>query len=1510
MLTGNLGVVLGYLAFGFAWLLCFDLYLLYAGDLDPEALMLHLAEDAAYVVVSAFVIYLLLRFFGSRYFQERARRDAAEQGYRSLFVHNPSGVCLVDRAGRFLEANDAICELFGRAREDLLGRTWEPLVDPGELDAIREQFEAALVGEARFYEATIIRADGERRLLDVANVPRSEDGEVTGVYGVVRDITEERQAKERIAASEARHRAVFEHGMDGLLLLTSDGEILAANPAAQKIFRMTEAELKRRGRSGITDQSDPAVHRAIEERKRTGRSHAVLRMIRSDGERFIAEISAVQFESAEGEKLVSVAVRDITEQRERERRLDASEARFRALYEHSMDAILLSDPAKGRMLACNPAAEQLFGRSETELKTLHRDQVFDTGDPALADFIRQRDATGHARGVLRIYAAEGKPIPVEATTSVFHDEHGNRRSSVIMRDISEQLRREQALRESEDRFRALFEQSMDAIFITEPSGRIHDCNPAAEKLFGYSRKEILALGRAGLVDESEPAFQRLMEERRTSDRARAEIHMRRADGGWFLADLSVVGFKDINGEERTSVVVRDITEQRRQEELLQESEERFRAIFEHSSDAIFLVDPEDGKTLSANRAAEKLLGISQKELIGRTRDQDVLVEDPALEEFLAERKRKGRAQAVLRMRRADGTVFPAEVTSTVFTDRKGRQRATAIVRDVTERQQYEAALSASEERFRIVADHTGQAVYEIDLETGQMIWAGACEHMFGVDAEALARMPARERLEHVSEPQRDRVAQRYREVARSGGPYRFEYELHTADGRHIEVDDRGVVIPETHRMYGVIQDVTEHHRLVKRLEEQKATLSELSATQQAILDALPAHVALLDESGTVRFVNASWRRFAQQNELQGHQATLGGNYLSVCEQAAQDDEFAGRVARAIRDIIAGKQDIFDAEYACHGPEEQRWFRQVITPYRSGETRGAVVAHLDITDRVEAESQLELVAAAFRSADEALLICDSDFHIREVNEAYEQLIGISREQALGTRPGFLDIGNQGRAVRAGLEREGRWHGELLQRDLKGRVFTSRVSVMGMQAAASESEFLVISFEDISRLREIERRVDYLSYHDSLTGLPNRAALEQWFDEFTRANGDGHRLALAYLDLDSFKAVNESFGHSVGDELLVEVAERLKNAGQERDYVVRLGGDDFIVVLPDVQRRGEAVSRINALLHAVTEPIRLKQQKHYLMASAGISRYPDDSKTLEDLLRCADAAHAAAKQMGRGQIRLFSADLQEDVRQHAEIESHLRDAIRQGELSLNYQPSVRLADGRILGLEALVRWDSPKLGSVSPARFVSVAEKTGLIYELGDWVLNAACAQARQWLDAGLDFGRLAVNLSPMQFQYPELVPLVGEVLEKHGLEGRHLQFEITENVLMLDPDHTIRVLKELRELGIEIAIDDFGTGYSSMAYLRNFPVQFLKLDRAFVKELPDNATDASIAKTVINLARELDMKVIAEGIETQAQRDCLLEWGCHEAQGYYFSRPLPAKEATSLIERRLTLPTKA
>jgi diguanylate cyclase (GGDEF)-like protein len=455
------------------------------------------------------------------------------------------------------------------------------------------------------------------------------------------------------------------------------------------------------------------------------------------------------------------------------------------------------------------------------------------------------------------------------------------------------------------------------------------------------------------------------------------------------------------------------------------------------------------------------------------------------------------------------------------------------------------------------------------------------------------------------------------------------------------------------------------------------------------------------------------------------------------------------------------------------------------------------------------------------------------------------------------------------------------------------------------AARDSDGNILLYEgtaeDITERKVAEERVQFLAYYDALTGLPNRTLLE---DRIAIALGGARRrkerIACLFLDLDRFKIVNDTLGHSVGDTLLQEVAERLKKWVREQDTVARVGGDEFVIMLTGLQLASDAAAAAERVVDLVTSEFSIHGHSLNVTCSVGISMFPENGMDGETLVKNADAAMYSAKQKGPNNVEFFTEDLNVQMVERLKLESGLRLALERKEFYLVYQPQMDIATEKIVGVEALLRWQNPELGLVPPDRFISIAENSGLIVPIGEWVLRTACAQARKWQDEGLAAVPVAVNVSAVQFRQDGFRDLIKNVLRETGLAPQYLELELTESLLLTNADVMFSVLRELNEMGLMLAIDDFGTGYSSLSYLRQFPVKKLKIDRSFIRNVALNPSDAAITTAIIGMAKSLGLKVIAEGVENEAQMSFLREHRCDEIQGYYFSRPITASEVAGRL----------
>jgi diguanylate cyclase (GGDEF)-like protein/PAS domain S-box-containing protein len=448
-----------------------------------------------------------------------------------------------------------------------------------------------------------------------------------------------------------------------------------------------------------------------------------------------------------------------------------------------------------------------------------------------------------------------------------------------------------------------------------------------------------------------------------------------------------------------------------------------------------------------------------------------------------------------------------------------------------------------------------------------------------------------------------------------------------------------------------------------------------------------------------------------------------------------------------------------------------------------------------------------------------------------------------------------------------------------------------------------EGVVLTSRDITQRKLAEERIQYLAQHDTLTDLPNRALMRDRL-QISLAQAQRWRQVVAALliDLDRFKVLNDTFGPAAGDEILRQMAERLKQCTREGDTVARLGGDEFMVLLPNLASPQGAATVAQKVLIAVAEPLHVNGHEVFLSASIGVSLFPEDAKNADDLIRNADTAMYSAKRLGRSNYQFFTHDLNLQMRERLVIEHGLRVAEQRKELRLLYQPKIELGRRTITGLEALVRWHHPSLGLISPDRFIPVAEETGLIVPIGEWVLRSACEQIRAWRDEGFPL-RVSVNLSARQFRQENLAQTIYRILSETGVPPDYLELEITESDVMENAESAIATLDELKAKGVNISIDDFGTGYSSLSYLKRFPLDILKIDRSFVRDIPADGDDAAIVGAIIALARSMDIKVVAEGVETESQAEFLDRSGCDFAQGYFFSPPVAPEEIRKLLLAR-------
>lgn len=726
-------------------------------------------------------------------------------------------------------------------------------------------------------------------------------------------------------------------------------------------------------------------------------------------------------------------------------------------------------------------------------------------------------------------------------------------------------------------------------------------------------------------------------------------------------------------------------------------------------------------------------------------------------------------------------------------------------------------------------------------------------------------------------------------------------------------DEFGTLASAFNDMLGQIESrnlqLRQHReQLEEKVTERTAALLEANTRLELQAEALNAasnSILIADRNGRIVWSNPAF------SNSSGYSAVEALGKSQDWFSSGQQDI---RVFAEMWDTISGG-DTWYGEIVNRRKDGALYTEEVtVTPVwsRSGEIENFVAIKHDITARKLAEQALSEAESKYRTIFEDAVIgifqIDPEGRPVSINRALAQMHGYETpgeflsEVSDVWRQIFAEPAKMAAVVQQ-VQRNGIVQGveiEVFRKDHSRRWVIA--NIRAARGVNGSIELYEGTAEDITERKVAEERVQFLAYYDALTGLPNRTLLE---DRVAKALSTAQRrkqkVALLFLDLDRFKIVNDTLGHSVGDLLLQHVSERLKKWVRAQDTVARVGGDEFVLMLTGIQKDSDAVNAAERVIDLITAEFRIHSHTLNVTCSVGISVYPENGLDGETLIKHADAAMYNAKQNGPNRIELFTEDLSVQMVERLRLESGLRLAIERQEFFLVYQPQMEMATGNIVGVEALLRWQHPELGLVPPDRFIPIAENCGLIVPIGEWVLRTACTQARKWQDEGIPAVPVAVNVSAVQFRQEGFREMIGRVLAETGLAPQYLELELTESLLLTNADVMFSVLRELNEMGLKLAIDDFGTGYSSLSYLRQFPVKKLKIDRSFIRNVAVNAGDAAITTAIIGMAKSLGLKVIAEGVENEPQMAFLREHSCDEIQGYYFSKPITAGEAAEMLE---------
>jgi diguanylate cyclase (GGDEF)-like protein/PAS domain S-box-containing protein len=913
---------------------------------------------------------------------------------------------------------------------------------------------------------------------------------------------------------------------------------------------------------------------------------------------------------------------------------------------------------------------------------------------------------------------------------------------------------------------------------------------------------------------------------------------------------------------------------------LSESEQRYRLMFDRSPLPMWILQPETGRFLAVNEAAVQLYGYSRQEFLAMTSRDIHPAEDRAIPaEEAGEFSGRPRAAGVWRHRKKSGETLLVKITRSDI-ELSGVPARLVLVDDITFEVQARQTLQESEHNLRRLFDALPVSIMLVDGDcrlvdanpAARRLWAlpeqGSVNSrdlkVFGAGTDQL--IPAEERGLTLAARDQRPASERL-------------FEIESLDGRRRTVIASALPFSERAgrgvRAIGVQLDITE-------VRQARAEAARGREQFRQVLDHSEDAILIVDDKGFTLYANpAALAVLGNANE------DLSGLWFGVPVVGASEP----------------------SEIELHVPGGGRRLMELRAT--STEWEGHPVRLLTLRDRTERELSAEMLRLrerAIASAMHGIVIADAldaELPLIYVNPAFERITGYSAAEALGRNCRFLQGEDRVQEDLAELRRSiaERREGSVVLRNYRkdGTPFWNELHVSPVRDASGQVTHYVGIQNDVTERKRQEEEIVYLGSHDTLTGLPNRGLMVDRVGQALRFAQRGERgVVVAHVDIDGFKYLNESLGHDSGDSLIRQVAARLTESVRDGDTVARAGGDEFVVIAANVASRDDLPTILGKLQSVFAEPFELNSKDLVATACIGISFYPDDGGDVAGLLRRADLALNHAKTLGRSSAVEFSAELETQVSDRVVIEARLREALRRGEFVLHYQPQVNLGSRRVTGVEALVRWNHPELGLLPPGRFISIAENSGLIVPLGEWVLRAACIQARAWQDAQLGDFTVAVNISAAQFRRKDFLTTVGGILKETGLDPSLLELEITESLAMEFVEQFISTLRALRKLGVRISIDDFGTGYSSLSYLKRFPIEKLKIDRSFVREITTRPEDAAIARAIISMAHHLHLSVIAEGVETQEQASFLQRNACDEAQGFLFSQGLPAAEIPAFL----------
>ena len=1450
---------------------------------------------------------------------EKALQEA-EKKYRDIFDGALEGMFQLSPEGRPLVVNRALAGMLGYdTPEEFLASVTDVVQQEWvDLEAYASYAEGmAGAGFVRGLEGRFKRKDGSNiwGLVTARNVCDA-GGKLLYQEGFIIDITKRKAIESALREADKKYRDIFDGALEGIFQSDPNGAPLTANRAALKMLGYDSLDDFKTAVTNVREQSwvDPDERASFNQHLD---EHGVVqgfrgRLRRKNGTIIWCSMNAQKVWGADGRCLrIEGSIIDITERMAAETELRDSEMRYRSTFEQAAVGIVHCS-FKGEYLRCNTRFAEIAGYPLEEIPSLTMQQMTHPDDLAQSESVRIRLSQGEADQASiekRLIRKDGSLTWVRMTTWPQRDSKGRMLYLVsLAEDINDRKAAEErlaaageALRLEEERYRTVFQTSFDAISLSrQEDGKLLDVNEAFLRMFGHEREEVLGRTSEDIhlwADRQDR--QKLVEAMDKGSVCRdQELQLCKKNGEklWVMLSVSRI---ELDGVACILMVVRDISQAKAAAEALRVSEERYRTVFQTSQDCISITHLEDGRFVEVNQAFLRMFGCTREDVIGRTSQELGIWTNAKDREKLLENLRRDSAVQNLEFlqTRKNGEQFWVLMSGSRI-ELDGVPCILLVVRDISNAKVAAEALRLSEKRYRTVFQTSIDAIVICRLEDGRYIEVNlAFLRMFGYEREeVIGQSPVD--LGIWPNPQ-DR--QRLVEALRKGPACRdLEFQFARKNGQKFWAMVSGSLME--------LDGVPSYLLVARDISEAKATAEALRLSEerhrtifQTSIDAIA-----ISRLGDGRYFDVN-RAFLGLFEYE-REEIIGKTALELGIWPEPKDRL--RMVEKLR-----KESVFrDLEFQFTKKSGQK-FWAVLSGSRI-ELDGVPSILLVIRDNSAAKAAAEALRLSeerYRTVfqttpDITALNRLSDGKYIECNQAFLDATGYRHEEVVGRTSLELGIWANAHDREAMAEMMSNSSGcHRLEAQFKrknGEVFWGEISLS--QVEIDGVPCLLSVTRDLSYAKAAEDTIRSLAYYDALTGLPNRRMLLEKLNQPPATGAPSNRSrTLMMVDLDNFKTLNDTLGHQKGDLMLQEVARRLSSCVHESDIVSRLGGDEFVVMLEDLNEVAEeAANQTKAIgeriLDSLGQPYLINEHEYLSSASIGITIIKNREDSTEDFLQKAHIALHQAKAAGRNVMRFFSPALQAAVNARATLEDDLRQGIKKGQFELYYQPQVE--SGRLTGVEALIRWRHPDRGIVPPDEFIPMAEETGLILPLGDWILQAACTQIAAWANGThQNHFEVAVNISALQFRQPEFVEQVLAALSRAGSNPRTLKLELTESMLAENVDEVIAKMTELKAHGLSFSLDDFGTGYSSLSYLKRLPLDQMKIDRAFVRDMMVDATSGAIAQTILSLGHAMGLSVIAEGVETEEQRGFLAGLGCHSFQGFLFSHPLPLGEFQAFWE---------